>query len=215
MNMKVFTIFFIAFCFLLILTEKTYSQNRKPLKFITVDFDEVKAYLYDGDVKHLIVADNKIDSTVINQSGYVLTKSQIRELDKLIIDTNNFKPFKKTDTFYDEFTCEKAFCFSPLHGLVFYKGDKIAGYISICFGCNQVAFDSVCDKQVLDAIEDRICTQEWELLFDSFNLTVDGRFYKVSEFYKLSDAIVAFNTKRYGKNYRKIRWGDVTYPKKK
>jgi|GEM_PF-5615961 len=203
------------FCtlFFLLTASFTHAQSKEKLCFITVDFDKIKAYLYDGSAMQLIVETGVLDSSVIDTAGYTLTKQQIRKLDWLLADTTNIDFESKTETiingrkksFYDSFICDQAFCFMPHHGLVFYRQNKIVGHISVCFGCNQVSIHSVCEGSVYCSKEHNICVTKLRRLFDEFRLTVGGQFYKCEDFHAIHEAIVNANIKQYGKDYVSMR----------
>ncbi len=186
------------FCLLVIGNLNLQAQN--TYKFLQLDFDEARVYLYDGSRGQLIVENGIADSTIVNVEGYKLSETELHYFDTLLSDTTGYEKidtilirknlFRKQQLI--EFReCDVAFCFMPHHGVVFYKDKKVVGQISICFGCNQIQ---------TDLGQTKLCTSRIVDLFNSFQLKVEGNYYQVTD-RNLQEAITQFNIKRYGVEY--------------
>jgi len=192
-------IFLFVFGFLL--NSQFINAQKNKYQNLKIDFDEVKAYLYDGGNGALIVKNEILDSTTIN-NGYRLSKKQLRFFDNFISDPEIKKDTIINDTtFVIIETCNKSFCFQPHHGLVFFKNKKIVGQASICFGCN---------KMFSDFIKFSECVDKLKILFNEFHLKVNDSVYKCDDD-RLIKEIVNFNNRKYGKNYHNIRYNIIDY----
>jgi hypothetical protein len=123
-------------------TAKLSSEN----VFSSIKYDRVIAYNYNGDGDIEIIDKNGQLAKNIKKSTE-LHKSQIIEITNLLCE--------KT-TYGDDI----AACFDPHLGIVFYEGEKVNGYISICLDCNYLvssimipAAESGFSKTGIDGIE--------------------------------------------------------------
>jgi hypothetical protein len=95
--------------------------------FNKLDFNKVIAYDYAGGKGEGvidIITDGKLAQTVIQQKE--LTQEEVDGL-------TNYLGANST------YGGNKAFCFDPHLGIVFYKGNKVVAHLSICLECNYLS----------------------------------------------------------------------------
>jgi hypothetical protein len=90
--------------------------------FSTITYDNVVAYDYNGE-GGIEIIDDKGQLAGRVKKSIRLDKSQITEITNLLCDKA---------TYGDDI----AACFDPHLGLVFYDGEKVNAYVSICLECN-------------------------------------------------------------------------------
>lgn len=109
----------------LITSGLTMRQNQ-PKKitnpYVTLKYDKVIAYDYDGRGGQKIVKKDALNNIRMKKSVQ-LTKSQITKLHKLIGDPKTYGG-------------GTAACFDPRMGIVYYLNEQIVGHISVCLECN-------------------------------------------------------------------------------
>ena len=103
------------------------QQSGKHVKHIifpydTLKYDKVIAYDYDGGKGAEIVLKGQLQKGLVKNEKEVSHK-QISEIHKVLRDTKTYGG-------------GKASCFDPHLALIYYKGNKIVGYITICLECN-------------------------------------------------------------------------------
>ena len=109
---------------LFIIQSKEIKINRKANKpFNKLDYNKVIAYNYDskGEGIIYIITDCKLAPTVKQQKE--LTQEQVDSLTNYLGQSSTYGG-------------NRAFCFLPHLGIVFYKDRKIVEHISICLECN-------------------------------------------------------------------------------
>jgi len=119
----------ILFC--LITCCESAAQKGKILNpFDTLHFDKVIAYDYNGMNEQPIVKDGQLIKRSEGAARAVeiygqkeLTNAQMLRFHKILGDTSTYGG-------------PTAACFDPHMGIVYYKKEKIVGYISICIDCN-------------------------------------------------------------------------------
>jgi hypothetical protein len=113
---------FLALAFLTCCKEK---QQEKPIPgnvFTSVDYDKVIAYSYEGrPMEQIINKDGRLSQSIKKQAE--LNKVQTTRLTNI---------FCKESTYGDD----RAACFDPHFGVVFYKENKPKAYVSVCLDCN-------------------------------------------------------------------------------
>jgi hypothetical protein len=90
--------------------------------FSAIKHDKVIAYDYNGEGDIEIIDKNGQLAKEIKKS-IELNRSQVAEITNLLSDRS---------TYGDNI----AMCFNPHFGIVFYEGEKVNAYISICLECN-------------------------------------------------------------------------------
>jgi hypothetical protein len=107
---------------------------------------EVRAYAYNrnGDPDRPILKNRRLDPSVVNKRGIVLTPEQARHL---IAAVTGKRPQPRWSTA----------CFNPRHAFVFYDtARKPVAWIELCFECGNAAGEPRAPDQVYDipALED-------------------------------------------------------------
>jgi hypothetical protein len=97
-----------------------------PRDWPGVPYTAVRAYAYNhnGVLERPILAQGKLDESVVNKDGALLSRAQIKRL--LAAVTGSHKPY------------ELAMCFEPRHAFVFYQRAKPVAVIEVCFACRQI-----------------------------------------------------------------------------
>jgi hypothetical protein len=105
----------------------TSSCNKSPLQnpdnaFLPLKYDKAVAYNYNGEGDIEIIDENGKLAKGIKKS-IELDSSQVIVITNVLSDKSTYGG-------------DVASCFDPHLGLVFYKGEKVAGYVSVCLECN-------------------------------------------------------------------------------
>jgi len=97
------------------------TESNAP--FDTLDYDKVIAYDYEGKESNWSIIDEngKLESTVKQQKN--LNQSQVDDLTFFLGDVETYG-------------AQRAACFEPHLGIVFYKKNNIVAHFSICLECN-------------------------------------------------------------------------------
>lgn len=124
----------ISVLFLLIFAFSAAGQG-KPL-FSNLKYDKVVMYDFEpsGEKGGSIVENGHLTTVVKKQAS--LEKSATLKLNSKLMDRNSFN-------------WRTAACFDPYLGLVYYKANKITGYMTICLSCNRLyaSFDLPAQKR--------------------------------------------------------------------
>lgn len=102
--------------------------NGNKKQWMGIEYDSVRAYYYDNlnlEDSTSIIYNSKLNPTVFNSQGQLLTEAQAQLLDSL-----NNTPQEPT---YED--AGVADCYNPRHGLVFYKNEQPVAHVSVCFDC--------------------------------------------------------------------------------
>ncbi len=111
-----------------------------------VSYTEVRGYSYNpkGEMSRHILTNDKLDDTVLNGEGTLLSQSQVERLVTAVSD-------------YDTSMIESGSCFNPRHAFIFYGADsKPVAWVEVCFECTSFTCDpspsGPCDIPALAAI---------------------------------------------------------------
>ena len=126
MNRKANTLMLVLVAFVISCNNKTSQPGEFDSNnvFANVDYDKVVAYSYNGE------RGNEIINNKGTLAGEIKSKVELNE--SQIIKFTNLLCNKST---YDGAV---ASCFDPHLGIVFYKNNKPAAYVSICLDCNNL-----------------------------------------------------------------------------
>ena len=125
---KTSSIRIVVICFLIFFI--SCNNNRKPPGtkaslnnvFTAVKYDKVVAYDYNGGSGvEIIDQEGKLAGNIKKQVE--LTKEQVTRLTNALCDSTTYGG-------------DRAACFEPHFGIVFYQADKPVAHISICLDCN-------------------------------------------------------------------------------
>ena len=126
--MKVTILISVCFCLLYIsCTNKSKKQNAQQTNktmnpLLSLSYDSVIAYEYDGSGQLLIIDDSgKLAKTVTKRSN--LPNKKVEEVVSFLGDTSTYGG-------------ELYHCFDPHLGIVFYRQNKVIEHLSICLECN-------------------------------------------------------------------------------
>jgi hypothetical protein len=105
--------------------QRNEQQGIKPDQdniFSSLDYDKVVAYSYDGE-GDIEIIDEKGSLAKKIEKQIELNKSQIIRLTNVLCDKSTYGG-------------DIAACFNPHLGVVFYRTNKPAAWVSICLDCN-------------------------------------------------------------------------------
>jgi hypothetical protein len=105
-----------------------------------VSYVEVRAYAYnsEGDLDHPILKNGRLDPSVVNKRGVILTQQQVSRLVAAVTDKH---PLSESMTA----------CFDPRHGFVFYDAaKKPVAWVELCFECHNADAEPRQKGQVYD-----------------------------------------------------------------
>lgn len=99
--------------------------------WVDFDYDQARAYHFTNEHFDFygfeeVVIDGRLNRTITNPDGIVLTWQQIEFIGKALNGNLNSG---------EGYTNE---CYVPHHGIVFFKDNSIVAQISICFACRQI-----------------------------------------------------------------------------
>ncbi len=88
-----------------------------------VEYAEVRGYAFNfGGGPASIIVDGKLNATVLNKEGALLTKAQLKRLIAALTEKHPSHPV--------------ALCFNPRHAFVFYdQSGKPVASVNVCFEC--------------------------------------------------------------------------------
>ena len=117
------------------------SSTRTTLRadWINFFFDHATAYFSKDPLEdEEFVKRGKLNSKITDTVGVLLSKSKIKELDRILASPDRAGEYAIKE------------CFLPRHGVVFWdKNQNPTGWVSVCFECNQIMANPKCDKNDL------------------------------------------------------------------
>lgn len=113
---------FLCIYWVLVFSGKQSQQYPNP--FLSLKYDKVVAYDYNGDYGQAIVDAGNVVDSLINQQ-VELDQSLIKQLNFTLGDTSTYGG-------------ATAFCFVPHLGIVYFDQESVVAHVSICFQCNDL-----------------------------------------------------------------------------
>jgi hypothetical protein len=106
----------------------------------SASYVEVRAYAYnsEGDPNRPILKNGRLDSSVVNRRGVILTQQQVS---RLVAAVTGKSPLPESITA----------CFDPRHAFVFYgAAKKPVAWVELCFECHNADAEPRQKRQVYD-----------------------------------------------------------------
>lgn len=143
---------------------KNDTINYNP--YAELQFNKVVAYEFSGitdTAEYQIITNGKLAPTVEHQQ--ILSKTQINSITKTLTADRTYGG-------------NKAFCFEPHFGIVFYLDTAVISYVSICLDCNYLISSTYIPATELNTVH---VSEHYERPLDGFSKT--GR-QQINEFCK-------------------------------